>query len=173
MKRPLKVDLVSLEIGFENSGPELSYYFDRETGDVILVTDELRSAFERISEDAESEGVEFGTALAKSDLPEWDKQAMTDVAAVEERLGSAIVAIPEPDSREAFRDMEAFAASPPNALISKRLLDALSGARPFRRFKDALGVYPQEREAWFAFRDNRLRQRVLQWLADEGIELID
>ncbi|MDQ3699974.1 MAG: UPF0158 family protein [Chloroflexota bacterium] len=31
---------------------------------------------------------------------------------------------------------------------------------------------PAERERWFAFKDHRVRQRVLAWLAQEGIEPI-
>jgi hypothetical protein len=39
--------------------------------------------------------------------------------------------------------------------------------------KDVLAGYPAERERWFAFKAARVRQRVLAWLADEGIELVE
>lgn len=33
--------------------------------------------------------------------------------------------------------------------------------------------YPKERERWFAYRDERMRERVFEWLEAEAIELIE
>lgn len=173
MSRRLKIDLSELAFAFEGSGLECMHYLDLETGEVLMVTDEMRSAFEELSEVAETEGLQFAEALAASDLADWMKEAVAQVAVVEERDGTTIVAVPDDDSSDAFRDMEEFADSVPNVGIRERLRGALSGGRPFRRFKDAIAAYPQEEERWFAFRDERLRQRVLDWLEEEGIELID
>jgi hypothetical protein len=51
----------------------------------------------------------------------------------------------------------------------RRLLDvALDGSGAFRRFKDVLRDYPVDRERWFAFRDERLRQAARRWLDEHG-----
>jgi hypothetical protein len=50
---------------------------------------------------------------------------------------------------------------------------SIQGSRPFRRFKDTLLDYPQERERWFEFEAQQGRRRALEWLEDEEIEPID
>ena len=47
---------------------------------------------------------------------------------------------------------------------------AIRGRDAFHRFKDALLAHPDERECWFAFSAARVHERVLAWLAKEGIE---
>ena len=56
--------------------------------------------------------------------------------------------------------------------LQARLWPAIEGRRPFRCFKDVLADYSAEREWWFRFKDNRIRARMLEWLEDEGIELV-
>lgn len=68
--------------------------------------------------------------------------------------------------------MEDFIASVADGRLPERLWQAIRGRGAFRRFEDVLAHHPHEREAWFAFRDSRLRQRVLDWLELEGIEPI-
>ena len=67
--------------------------------------------------------------------------------------------------------MAAFIETVANARLRDRLSRAIQGRGAFRRFKDALLDYPQERERWFAFRDARQRERTLEWLASEGIDV--
>jgi hypothetical protein len=52
------------------------------------------------------------------------------------------------------------------------LFAAIRGRGAFRRFKDLLFDYPRERERWFTFQDEQIRQRVLDWLASRGIQAI-
>ena len=54
-------------------------------------------------------------------------------------------------------------------LLRERLSDAIDGRGTFGRFKRVLSAYDDERERWFAFKDARLRERIVAWLADEGI----
>ena len=65
--------------------------------------------------------------------------------------------------------MEAFIETVPRQHLQELLQVAIQGKGAFRRFKDVLGAYPQERERWFQFHDERLRQRVLDWLEREDI----
>jgi Uncharacterised protein family (UPF0158) len=43
------------------------------------------------------------------------------------------------------------------------------GHGAFRYFKDVLLDYPVERERWFQFKQQRLNQRILDWLEVSGI----
>jgi len=54
--------------------------------------------------------------------------------------------------------------------LRERLWRAIGGHKPFRRFKDVLAAHPGEQDRWFQFKSARLRERVLEWLEEEGIE---
>ena len=157
---------------FENSDPECTYYLDLETGEVAAATGEMSSAAEELTELAEEEGIELEQAVAASNLPDWMKEPVIVAARMEQRLGVSAIGIPEDESRDAYRDMSDFAETVTNPALRGRLQQALDGARPFRRFKDAVSSNPAAEERWYAFCDERLRQRILVWLAEEDIELI-
>ena len=44
----------------------------------------------------------------------------------------------------------------------------MSGRGAFRRFKDVLARDPAELRRFFAFTNNRKRERAREWLAEEG-----
>ena len=69
--------------------------------------------------------------------------------------------------------MQAFIETVASPRLQDRLWAAIRGRGAFRGFKDVLASYTAERERWFTFKDDRVRLRVLEWLADEGIELIE
>ncbi len=69
--------------------------------------------------------------------------------------------------------MEAFIETVQSARVQEVLTVAIDGRGAFGRFKNALLRYPDERERWFAFKQDRVRERVLEWLADEGIEAVE
>ena len=50
---------------------------------------------------------------------------------------------------------------------------AINGKGAFRRFKDVLLNYPEERERWFHCKDNRAQARALEWLGDIDVSLIE
>ena len=66
--------------------------------------------------------------------------------------------------------MDEFAAAVRDARVRGKLERALAGARPFRRFTDALEDHPAERERWFAVQAQRLRVAAREWLEERGIE---
>jgi hypothetical protein len=169
----LKIDLNDLETAFESSDAELNYYLDLESGELLMVTDEISSEYERLRESAEESGLDFAQVLAQSKLPDWMKEAVLEADRVESGFGVTIIGVESDDSSDAFRDMEEFAESVGNPRLRQQLFRALDGPRPFRRFKDVISAYPSEEERWFAYRDAGLRRRMLAWLASEDIELIE
>ena len=50
---------------------------------------------------------------------------------------------------------------------------AISGRGAFRRFKDVLLRYPEERERWFQFKNEWMQERALEWLDDIGVTLAE
>ena len=59
-----------------------------------------------------------------------------------------------------------------NEEIRNKLYKALNGKGAFSRFKKEI-AYLGIRDNWFAFRDERLKEKVKQWLKDNEIEYID
>lgn len=81
--------------------------------------------------------------------------------------------IPEVESYEGYEDMEDFIATVEDEHLAELLEVAIDGKGAFRRFKDVLARYPEEKERWFRFKDVRMEQRALEWLDDIGISLVE
>ncbi len=173
-RRRLAVDLDDVATAFENGFPDLSYYLDLETGAVAMVSDETRGELEEIyaevdtGEDVDDAAV--AAAIRRRDVPDWQREALAEADRVERGFGTRYVAIPRDDAHDAYRAMEDFIGTVDDERLRERLSDAIDGRGAFSRFKRVLSDHDEERERWFTVRDARLRERIVAWLEDEGIE---
>jgi hypothetical protein len=142
-KRKLKIDLDELYDAMENSSYEVEYYLDLETGEILFVSEDM--------DDVE-------TVKMKNQI--------------EEELGRYEL-IPKAESYEGYRDMQAFITTVEDDHLSELLEVAINGKGAFRRFKDVLLNYPEERERWFQFKDDRMEERALEWLDDIDVTLVE
>ncbi len=103
----------------------------------------------------------------------WDSfQDEEDLEA--EELDKRNLKLIEPTpSYEAYEDMVDFARTVEDEALSEKLRIALDGKGAFRRFKNVLLDYPDERERWFEFRDGRDHQRALDFLYSLKIEPLE
>jgi predicted nucleotidyltransferase len=92
------------------------------------------------------------------DDPDFDPDRRADARPIE----------PLPSS-VGYGDMEDFIADVPDRRAADLLGRAIAGRGAFRRFKDTLFEFPELREAWFRFRDARMRRRAVEFLVDEGL----
>ncbi|MBP8972640.1 MAG: hypothetical protein KBH93_02090 [Anaerolineae bacterium] len=171
-KRKLKIDLDELVLAFDSSFGETYHYLDRETGEVILVTDDSRFQAEELL-DQVGEDASLETALAALqdlDIEEWEKELVTQVISVEMDSESRYIPVPNQTSHQGYQDMETFIETVADDHLAELLAVAIQGRGAFRRFKDVLQRYPEEHERWFRFKDDLVHQRVLKWLDSEGIE---
>jgi sensor histidine kinase YesM len=165
--RQLKIDLSELEMAFDSYGEMISYYLDLETGEVISVSDEEGGLLESIYQsyyDEQSETVDWESAFEKEQISDWQRELLKNADRIEAGFGNRFISIPSEGSHESYCDMEAFIATVHNLRLQERLERAISGRGAFRYFKDVLLDYPAERERWFQFKRERLRQRILDWL---------
>jgi hypothetical protein len=109
---------------------------------------------------------ETGELFPEDELPGWGEEEKTPD-------DLPLVSVPGADPAEGFRDMEDFVRGVEDPACRSTLNRALGGQGSFSRFRDALSAYPEERERWFKFKEDRVRSRVLEWLADNGIEPIE
>ena len=142
-KKTLKIVLDELYDAMENNSYEVKYYLDLETGEILFV----------------SEGMD--------DVETWKLKNQ-----IEEEL-DRYETIPKAESYEGYRDMQAFIATVEDDHLAELLEVAINGKGAFRRFKDVLLNYPKERERWFEFKDDRMKERALEWLDDIDVILVE
>ena len=127
----------------EDSSYEYEYYLDLETGEILFISDYM--------DDEE-------TGKLKDQINENPDRY--------ER-------IPKAESHEGYEDMVDFIATVKDERLVELLEVAINGKGAFRRFKDVLLNYPEERERWFQFKDDRMEEKALEWLDDIDVSLIE
>ena len=100
----------------------------------------------------------------------WPETVLTDAwADDEDELDDERWLFVEPiGSRPAYRDMTDFIATRSNPDLSARLEIAVDGRGAFGRFRRVVDDWPQDREAWIEFSEDRRRGRARAWLAGQG-----
>lgn len=157
--KKLKVDLDEIAFTMETSDEfESITLFDTETGEIVSIPNELMSAVE--SDDEE----------ALQDLPDWEKDLIGTAESIVNNEGGRYADIPRKPSYEAYNLMVEFTSSVTNKNLKEKLDIALDSKGAFRRFKNVIADYPDEEKRWFAFKDKKLREEVVEWLNDLGIE---
>ncbi len=142
-KKTLKINLDELCLAMEDSSYEHEYYLDLETGEILFISDYM---------DDEETGKLKDQVEEESDRYER---------------------IPEAESHEGYQDMVEFIATVKDEHLAELLEVAINGKGAFRRFKDVLLNYPEERESWFQFKDDRMEEKALEWLDDIDVSVIE
>jgi hypothetical protein len=174
--RKLKLDLDELAWAFEDRDSDASWYLNTETGEVICVTHETSQMLDELLEGeaapAVSDRDEFLRQLEDCDCQEWEKDELRQAYEVASDTRKRFLPVSEDDWHDAYRDMADFADTVEDRRLQDLLAVALNGRGAFRRFKDVLLDFPEERDRWFKYRDDRVRERMLEWLRSEGIEAV-
>jgi len=141
--REIAVNMNNLMDAMEITHEDLVSYLDTETGEVV----------EYWGQD------EDGNKLVDGDV---ENSYYCD---------NRYIRIPAIESYESYRFMEEFIPTVRNRHLQEMLEVAINGRGAFRRFKDVLGRYPDERERWFKFQRKMLEQWAIDWLRGEGIKV--
>lgn len=136
----------------------MRWYLDRQTGEVIGLSDDY--LFVDDEEDDEDEDEE-------PQDPESEQRKLR--RAIDRDGDGRYLDIPSLGSHEGFRIMEGFADAQ-GGRVRDALFDALKRHRPFRSFKDALAYFPEVRQRWFTYHEERMREEALAWLRSEEID---
>ena len=120
-----------------------------------------------------SHDMEYYLDLHTGDVFPWfaDFPDDDDIATAMEESPERFAMLEPVPSREGYRWMEMFAANQESDDVRHALLAALSGSKPFRRFKDALLSYPNAREQWFQVEQQQLLEYARKWLEAGGFEV--
>jgi len=142
-KKTLKIDLDELCSAMENSSYEHEYYLNLDNGEILFLSEYMDDEETRKLKDQIEE-----------DFDRYER-------------------IPKAESHEGYDDMVDFIATVKDEHLAELLEVAINGKGAFRRFKDVLLNYPEERERWFQYRDDRTQERALEWLDDINVSLIE
>lgn len=73
-------------------------------------------------------------------------------------------------SRIQYQWVDEFSKTIEDESLRIRIEASINGKGAFRRFKDILLTLPDERRRWFEFRDQKMRQRITEWVREAGVE---
>ena len=159
--KKLKIDLEIIANAMEDTNrTEMDYYLDKETGEVLYVSEEV---FRYAEEDEDN---------IREDLPDWQKEDVKLAQDILFKKPDRYICIPERPSYEGYNLMVEFTEKVEDESLREKLNIALDGKGAFRRFKNVIGDYPDYEKEWFKFRDERLNKKVVKWLNSIGIEPI-
>lgn len=164
----MRVSYSDLEDAFISGSDELQCWLDKQTGKVILISTDTKRWARGDDEIANA--------------PEWQREEIERARRVLRAVGEmetgegseeadCYLSIPVIGSDEGYQTMEDFVATVNDPRLRQLLVEALRGKKPFRRFKDVLLDYEAEREQWFAFERQRVRETIEEWAEVEGIEI--
>ncbi|HEY0005972.1 MAG TPA: UPF0158 family protein [Pyrinomonadaceae bacterium] len=150
-----EIDREALIAAIETELPEVQNFLDLRTGDVLTIVGPL-------SEDE--------TELEALDEIALDNRHLAELVRAEPERYELIPSIA---SEAAFRWMQEFTATVADDLLRQRLQQTLRACDDdcFKAFRDALLDAPEEeRERWFAFRDEKIVEFIDTWLEGRAEE---
>jgi len=136
----------------DSSGFEELNYYDIKEKRVVFLSDDFNSY---LDEDEE---------IDENKLPDWQKEELELAKEMKADPYRFVLIEPIP-SYEKYNLMEEFASQQKNERLAELLWVALDGKGAFRRFKDVLLNYPEERQKWFDFE--------YEWMKKQAIEFLD
>ena len=155
--KKLNVDVEDIAMIMDNQDRhESNFYLDTETGETVIIPDEVITALE---EGASSEG-----------LPAWEVELLPKAKEIDEG-SERYEEIPIRDSHEAFQHMVDFTQRVKDTRLKGKLESALGGRGSFHRFRDALKEYPEVEKQWFKFKAARDKEEAKDWLESIGIQM--
>jgi hypothetical protein len=153
-----KVKLTDLIEALELAADETSYYLDRETGKVHLLTDDDL----RLAEDDEEQ----------DDLPDWQREQVELARKIVADEGKRYLDLPSKFDVHDWEIMDRFSLSIEDAPTREDLHRSIRGAGAFRMFKRLLDEYDLW-DAWNRFQQAELRQMAIEWCEENGLEYVD
>ena len=131
---------------------EISSYLNKQTGELVTLSDEMFSAAE---EDYDI-----------NEYPEWQRELI--IKAKEVLESDDYLQLPSKFDLHEYHIMEEFCRSLNDSTIRDTLLTKIKGSGAFRRFKDAICRYDIETE-WLEYREKELKNIAIDWLKENNI----
>lgn len=132
---------------------EHSYYLDKRTGEILLLTSEDMQA----AEDDE----------LISEYPDWQRDSILKAREVLSNP-EAFLQLPDQFDVHEYKIMEDFCLAFKDRQVGQDLLRRIKGGGAFRRFKNAIHEMGIEK-AWYEFKRSELEEIAIDWLEQTEI----
>ncbi len=153
----VQAKLVDIIDGLESQSNECTAFFRKQTGEVVIISDEeLRAA-----ENEES----------LEDYPAWQQDMIQSAQDIFENP-DGYFELPSQYEIHEYALMERFGLSVEHQGIAEELLSAIKGRGAFRRFKEAIHRL-EVADVWYQFRTQALHEIAIEWSKKHGIDYID
>ena len=120
--KKLKADLEMITNAMEDvARMDMDYYLDKETGEVIITSEEAFEYAEEAEEDEDN---------IREDLPDWQKEDIKLAQDILFKNPDRYICIPERPSYEGYNLMVEFAEKVEDELLREKLSIALDGKGP-------------------------------------------
>jgi hypothetical protein len=137
------------------AGDEHTHYFDRRTGEIVLVTNEEMEAAQ------EDELI--------SEYPDWQREAI--LKAQEILTSEDFVELPDQSDIHEYKIMEDFCLAFEDRHAGEELRRLIKGSGAFRRFKNAIYSMGAEK-GWHQFRRGEIEKIAIEWLEEQQIPYV-
>ena len=131
---------------------EFHAYLNKETGELVTISDEEIRAIENEDDWAE--------------YPDWQQEALATAKKVLDSRD--YVLLPSKFDIHEYAIMERFCGSLEDPKLGDELSRQIRGKGAFRRFKETLYRFGIE-DDWYRYRDQALEEIAIDWLESEGI----
>jgi len=152
---PTTAILEDLIDALEEQSDSLLAYLDRDTGEVILISEESLSLAEEEPEEIAS-------------LPDWQKEEVE--LAVQIQSTDRYLALPDQFDVNEWEIMREFSEEAKPDDIRAALLRVIRGDHAFRRFKDQIATHNMW-DPWNRFRRHAFEEIVRDWCEENAINL--
>jgi hypothetical protein len=152
MSVPVKLNDIIEALRLANDS--VTYYLDRRTGQVEIITEDISAAME------EDDSVD--------DNPDWLSEAVSSAREFQNDDGEHFVELPSKVDINDYAIMEEFSRKYPNSRVSETLLEAIRGKGAFQRFKDLISKLTLQNK-WNQFQDQWYEEIAVDWLEANGI----
>jgi len=146
-RKPIRVNWDELEAAFDNQSSDLVYYLDLVTGHVIL------------DGEGEDPGDEDDPAWTGGESADDGTRAYVEPLATETKVEWIRRYVAESGDLDPG--------------VRERLVEALRSDEPATGIIATFRDDPEAKDHWYRFRDDRLHERIEEWLRDHGVEWID
>jgi hypothetical protein len=131
--------------------------------------DELMHAFE-----SSNVANHFYIDIENNEIININKYVDDDIEEkLEEMNNPRFIIIPEKFPSDDFRIIELFIYEivEEDNNLADDFYQVLDKPKPFRRFRELLDKYPELKEKWFKYKDNQLKNELINWLLEKNIIL--
>lgn len=152
--KELEIDFQDIECAMEFQSGEMTHYLDKQTGEIILLTDGR---------------LDYPEEKNLDDLRDWEREEV-ELARKIENNWENYIEVENISGREGYRIMVGFAHTVKDENFQEKLFIALDGRGAFRRFKDVLFLNEDERQRFFKYKSESIKQIAEDWLEFEDIK---